>query len=379
VNVRSPWVSRVLVVLASLLAVLACLAIWVDRQLLNTDHWTDTSAALLRDRPIQGQLAKYLSDELFSNGAASARIAEALPPRLAPLAGPASAGLSDLAERLARRALSSGALQKLWVDTNRATHRQFVALTKGEGVVVQGSGVVLDLRPLLGEVAQRVGLGPDFVNRLPAGKGRLVVIRKDQLDTLESAADLLRGLPIVVIALMLIAFGTAVALAPERRRDVLRNCGIGLLIAGLFVLILRRLLGNHIVDAVAGHGVAAPAAADTWTIATSLLAAIATSTLLVGAAVIVGTWFAGPGERATGARRQVAPLLVERPGVVYAGLSVLLLIVLVWGPFEATRSWLGALVFTLLAAAGAFALDAQIRRELPPGPLRADARGRPPD
>lgn len=353
--------------LASVLAVFACLAIWVDRQLLNTDHWTDTSAALLRDPPIQGQLAKYLSDELFSSGAASERIAQALPPRLAPLAGPASAGLSDLAERLARRALSSGALQQLWIDANRATHRQFVALTKGEGVVVQGSGVVLDLRPLLGEVAQRVGLGPDFVNRLPAGKGRLVLIRKDQLDTLESAADLLRGLPIVVIALMLIALGTAVALAPERRREVLRNCGIGLLIAGLFVLILRRLLGDHIVDAVTGHGVAAPAAADTWTIATSLLAAIATSTLLVGAVVIVGTWFAGPGERATGARRRVAPLLVERPGVVYAGLSVLLLIVLVWGPFEATRSWLGALVFTLLAAAGAFALDAQIRRELPPG------------
>jgi hypothetical protein len=358
------------VVLASVLAVVACLAIWVDRQLLNTDHWTDTSAALLRDPPIQNQLAKYLSDELFSTGAASERIAQALPPRLAPLAGPASAGLSDLAERLARRALASGALQRLWVDANRATHRQFVALTKGEGVVVQGSGVVLDLRPLLGQVAQRVGLDPGFVTRLPAGKGQLVVIQKNQLDTLESFADFLRALPIVTLALMLIAFGTAVALAGERRREVLRNCGIGLVIAGLLVLILRRVLGNHIVDTVTAHGVAAPPASDTWSIATSLLAAIATSTVLIGAVLIAGTWFAGPGKRATVARRRVAPLVVERPGVVYAGLSVFLLIVLVWGPFEATRTWLGALVFTLLAAGGAFALDAQIRRELP---LRSSA------
>ena len=137
-------VPRLLVVLGSVLAVIATLAIWVDRQVLNTDHWTQTSAELLRDKAIQDELATYLSDQVFSSDAPEQRIAAALPPRLKPLAGPAASGLSNLSERIAKRMLASGAVQQLWVEANRITHAQFVALTEGKGVTVQGAGVVLD-------------------------------------------------------------------------------------------------------------------------------------------------------------------------------------------------------------------------------------------
>jgi hypothetical protein len=65
----------------------------------------------------------------------------------------------------------------------------------------------------------------------------------------------------------------------------------------------------------------------------------------------------------------VAPLVVERRGAVYAALSTFLLVVLLWGPFEATRSLLGALVFIALAAAGTYLLDRQIRAEEPGAPV----------
>ena len=44
-----------LIVVASLLTFLAIFAVWANRQLLNTDNWTDTSTELLENRVIRDQ------------------------------------------------------------------------------------------------------------------------------------------------------------------------------------------------------------------------------------------------------------------------------------------------------------------------------------
>ena len=92
--------------LASILAFAAILAIWANRQLLNTDNWTDTSTELLEHRVIRDQIAVYLVDQLYANVDVSAELRDALPERLQPLAGPAAGGLRELAERASKEALS---------------------------------------------------------------------------------------------------------------------------------------------------------------------------------------------------------------------------------------------------------------------------------
>src|SRR3982751_4980569 len=58
------WLPRILVGLASVVAILAIFAIWADRQLLNTDEWVKTSSALLRNEHVQKQSAEYLASQV---------------------------------------------------------------------------------------------------------------------------------------------------------------------------------------------------------------------------------------------------------------------------------------------------------------------------
>src|SRR3954468_11377038 len=97
--------ARILVVLASVVAFLAILAIWVNRQLLNTDNWAKTSTELLQQEQIRTQLSSYLIDQLYANVDVAGQLAGVLPPRAQPLAGPAASGLRDLANQAANEAL----------------------------------------------------------------------------------------------------------------------------------------------------------------------------------------------------------------------------------------------------------------------------------
>src|SRR3954452_24033418 len=92
------WAIRGLLVLATLVAVVAIFAVWANRQGLDAANWSDTSAQLLENQDVQDQLAAFLVDTAYSNIDVAGTLQTALPPRLAPIAGPAASGLRQLAE-----------------------------------------------------------------------------------------------------------------------------------------------------------------------------------------------------------------------------------------------------------------------------------------
>src|SRR3954451_10973197 len=96
---------RVLLIVATLLAMASIFALWANRQMLNADNWSDTSAAMLQDDTIRAQLSEFLVDQAYANVDVQAQLAQGLPPQLAPLAGPVSGALRSLGERVANRAL----------------------------------------------------------------------------------------------------------------------------------------------------------------------------------------------------------------------------------------------------------------------------------
>ncbi|HEX5145682.1 MAG TPA: hypothetical protein VFV85_01560, partial [Conexibacter sp.] len=279
-----PMRSRILVTLASLLAVVALLGSWVDRQLLNTDDWTSTSAALLRDDAVRVPLADELSAELADGSRTTQALQQILPPRLQPLAGPAGSVVADAVQRAVQRVLASARFQQLWVSANRLTHEQFVKLVKGQGVVIKGNGVVLDLRPLAKQIAAKVGIDPSVVDRLPPDRGRIVIVRPRGLRTLEKAGKALDVLSWLPGILALLLYALAVWWAgdrPDGRRRALLWSGGGLALAALLVLIVRRVVGNHVIGAVTGDGELEPTAQAVWHIATTLLAELAVVVLIV--------------------------------------------------------------------------------------------------
>jgi hypothetical protein len=351
---------------ASLLAFVGIFAVWANRQLLNTDNWTETSRDLIEDDAIQGQVALFLVDELYSSESVQLRLQEALPPRLDPLAAPAAGALRQVAERGTGELLGRPRAQALWVEANRRAHRRFTDVVEGGGdaVSTEGGEVTLDLKEMLEQTAARSGVGERLSERLPEDAARITIMSSDELGLVQDAVRLLKAVAIVLVVLVLALLALAVYLARGRRREALRACGIGLTVAGVAVLAVRSLAGDAIVDSLADSDAVRPATEAAWTISTYLLAEAATATVIYGVVLLLAAWLAGPARLAVAARQKLAPYLRE-PAYAYGALAVIVLLVLAWSPTPATRRVLPALVLIGLLAAGVEALRRQTAREHP--------------
>jgi len=361
---RRRRLSLVLVAVATVLAFLAIFAVWADQQLLDNDDWADTSSALLENDAIRGQVAGFLVDELYANVDVEGEISEALPPGAAAVAGPASGAISELADRGANRLLGRPRVQARWEEANRRAHAAFIKVIDGGGDVVStGEGdVVLDLKELLAETQGRLGVGGRAAEELPADAAQITVLRSDQLALAQDIVRLIESLVALLVLLTVSFFALAVGLARGRRREALRACGAGLVVAGTGALIARSLAGDLVVDDVATTAAVHPAAEATWTIATSLLEEVAAATIGYGIVVLASAWLGGPSATAVATRRALAPYLRE-PRLAYGGLGVLVLLALASAPAPATRRVVPTLVMVGLLAVGFELLRRQTARE----------------
>jgi putative oligomerization/nucleic acid binding protein len=360
-----------LIVVASLLAFLAIFAIWANRQLLDTDNWTETSSELLENDAIRTQVAGFLVDELYTNVDVKRDLEQVLqqvldPERAALLAGPAAGGLRGLAEDGVDRLLQRPVPQRVWEEANRRAQTRFLQIVEGDGDVVSTSGgeVTLDLKALLGQTQSNLGVGGRVQQQLPAGASEIVLLRSDQLELAQDAVWLLKTLAIVFTVLALGLFALAVYLARGWRRQALRACGFGLLFAGAAALVARSLAGGAVVNALATTESVEPAAQAAWDVGTSLHVQAASAAIAYGAVIVIAAWLAGPTGWAVGLRRQLAPYLRE-PRWAWGAYGVIVLILVAWGPTPAFRQILPALVLIALLALGVEALRRQTAREFP--------------
>jgi hypothetical protein len=356
-----------LVIVGTILAVVAIFSIWANRQALNTDNWVKTSDRVLANKEVEARLSAYLANQLTAHVDVKAELEKELPPQLDALAGPAAAGVDQLAPQIAERLLASPRVQSLWSTANRAAHETLLKLLDGGSGAISSEGgeVSLDLSELLKEVAGNLGVGEGLAEKLPAEAGKLTILRSDQISTAQGIAKLIRTLPIVLTLLVLILYGLAIWQAGPRRREVLRSVGIGLLAAGVLVLVLRSVAGHAIVNSLVAVPANKPAVEAVWSIATSLLATVATSAVAFGILVALATWLAGPTQIATRLRREAAPYVRDQPIAVAAAAFVLWLALIVWVPIAAFGKPLGVLLFAVLFAVGAELLRRQTRREFP--------------
>ena len=362
----------VLIVVASLLAFLAIFAVWANRQLLDTDNWTDTSSQLLEHDAVKEQLSIFLVGQLYANVDVAGRIEAVLPPRAAPLAGTVAGGLKGALEEGVERLLARPRAQQLWEDANRAAHTRFLQVVEDEGEVVstEGGDVTLDLKALLGASQEEVGVGGRVADRLPEDAAQLTVLHSDELGLAQDLVDLLKTLAWVLVGLALGLYVLAIFLARGWRREALRATGIGFAFAGLTVLVIRPFAGDALTDALAKTDSVKPAIEATWSIGTSLLQEAAAAVLAYGVVMFLAAWLAGPTGLAVASRRALAPYLRDRR-YAYGGLAAIVLLLLAWGPTPATRKPLGALLLIALLAAGVEVLRRQTAREHPDASIGA--------
>ena len=367
---RATAVWAILVV-AGVFLLLSSFAVWVNRVALNTGTFTDTSSSLLDDARIRTAVANRAVDELFANVDVQAEVEEQLPEDYKGLSGAASAGLRQASYQIVDRALEQPVFQELFQVAVQESHTTLVQVLEGGGdrVSTDEGEVVLDLREIIIEAADRIGIGDQVVDRIPADAGQILVLRSDELDTAQNVFQLLKTLAWVLPLLTLAAFGLAVWLADDRRRAI-RGVGWVVVVVGLLGLLAARLTKNYVVDSLVERRDDRQAAGNAWDILTELMRGSFRLLVVIGLLFVLAAWLAGPGRRALTVRGWLAPGLQNRAWayVVLAVLGFLLLFTA--SVVDFTR----LLVVALLVTLGAVWIEVTRRQTLREFP---DARGTP--
>ncbi len=368
------WLVRSMLGLAAVLSVVGIFAVWANRQLLDTSYWTATNTKLLENSAIQNELSSYLTDQIYANVNVAGEIRAGLPSELKPLAGPAAGGLRSVVEKGIVLALQQPRVQELWKKANEVTHKQFVNLIENKSSVIHtpgGGAVYLDLRPIVSELATRLGAPASTAEKIPSNVAQIKIVSSKSLETAQAGVRVLRSLALILPLLVLLLFAGAIGLASGRRSRTIVNVGIVCIGAALVVLVARTIIGNQVVNTLASTEAVRPAASAAWSIATSVLVDVAGAMIFIGVLVVLAGLLAGPASWARATRRSLAPYLRDRPDIAFGVVVVALLILFVWGPIEATQKLDGVLLITVLALFGMQMLRRQTAVEFPDAPSAA--------
>jgi hypothetical protein len=357
-----------LIVLASLLALVSALTVWSKQQLLDTDKFTSSSAKLLANDEIRATLSTRLVDLLDERVDVQSQLAEKLPPRAKSVAPAIAAAIQNSTAQVINAFLATSQAQALWERANRRAHGALVNVLEGKdaGPISTANGdVVLDLRPFIKRIAERLGVGDRLKERAPPDSGEIVLLKSDQLDAAQKAVRALNALSswlwLAVVALLALA----VYLAQGRRRAALEHVGIALLIVGVLLLVVRRFVGNAIVDSLAQTEASKPAVHAVWLIETDLLRDLALGLVFYGLFALLAGILAGPSRPAVAVRSWLAPTWRQRPVLVYVVAALLFLLFIAWGPSGGSRRLLGVLILAALVALGLEVWRRQTLREFP--------------
>jgi len=360
------WAPWAIIVVGTIILLLAALNVWVKRQALSTDAWTDASSRLLEDDEIRDAISLYVVNQLYENVDVGQELQQRLPPATKPLGPPLAAALEPALVRTTSALLGRPRVQQLWEQANRRAHQLFIAVLDGKhGVLVSTNGnVVLDLQPILNQLVEETGIGERVQERLPPDAAQIVVMKGNQLDVARKTVKAIRVMSYFLIFLVLALFAAAVWIARGRRRTMLLAIGASFLIVGLLVLVVRRVAGAYLVDALTNNPDAKDPVTATWAIGTELLRDVGINGVIYGVLIILAAWIAGPSRPAFALRRYSAPTMRDHPAIIYAGVAVLLLILLLSGPTDGQRVY-PLLVLCALAFVGVEVLRRQTDREFP--------------
>ena len=220
--------STACVACAVVALLLAVLAGYAQRALLDPEQFANRATAALRDERVRTLVAEKVTDELVLANAGDLVTAR------------------PIIERVTADVVGGSAFQSVFRaavrDVHRATFardRDTVTLTLADaGTVV---GAALDT------------LRPDLARRIEADR-RVTLIRRtldDRAASLAGAADRVELLAIVLAALSLVLAAAGVALAPDRRRAA-AQLGAGTALAGIAIVVGYSIARSIVLDTVSG-------------------------------------------------------------------------------------------------------------------------------
>ena len=361
-------VSRVLLGIATVVAVVASITTWVRTQGLDTDEWVETSTELLDEPELREALAEHIVDALYARVDMTEGMAELLPEDLQGLSGPIAAALRGPATDAVERLLRTDEIQALWALANRTTHETMVQILRdetGPGLSTAEGTVVLDLGEIVALVGERLGLSGSRLESLPPDAGTIVIFESNELDTAQRAVEFMDLLAWFLFIAVVALYAGVVYFDRGRRLEAVRNVGLSVLAVGVVVLLVRLIAVRMILDALIENPLQRSRVGVAAYVATDLLREIGWSEVFYGLLILLFAALLGEHPWATGTRRAIAPAFNQTPGRAAVAAAIILLLLLLWSPGRAFERWPTALMLVVLLGIGLYGLSRQVRREFP--------------
>src|SRR5215218_7292402 len=310
---RSRWwtaLAVVLIVLGCVLAPLAVISGWAKSTLTDTDSFVATYAPLAESPEVQNyvvdqaaaainenvnieQLTSDLIDgikELGTRPRASAA--------LDALKGPATQGIQNLIRNGISAFVSSDAFAETWERALRFSHTQLVATLSNDPqalIAAQSNGTIgIQLGPIVEDVkAALLARGLSIASRIPPVDRTIPIAQSDQIPTVQSAylAVVAIGGWLPWVALIFLTAGVLVA---RRRSVALVWAAIGLS-ASMLVLLIGFGIGRAmLLTSVPSALVPSSVTTLLYDTATAAMKDTALSALVLGVALAIIAWLAGP-------------------------------------------------------------------------------------
>jgi hypothetical protein len=361
------WLPVTLVVIATVIAVLSALTTWVRSQMLDTDQWASISNELLEEPEVTEALSLYITEQLFTQVDVAGELEALLPEDFSGLAGPIAGALRGPATDGVERILESDQFSALWERANRAAHETMVNIlrdeTRLESTSTADGTVTLDLGEVVTNVGAKIGIPQSALDRLPDDVGTITIFESDELASVQKAVQVLDFLSWFLFLVVVALYALAVYLARDRRPRMLRTVGVGLLLGGVTVLLVRGISIRAGVNAVVDDTTRRPLASLVAGVATELLRQTGWTGIVYGVLIIGFAALLGDHRWAVAIRRRLAQ---TSTALVAGGVAAVLLVLLWWSPGRALDRWVTALTLVALLIGAGIALTKRIREEFPP-------------
>ena len=357
-----------MIVAASVIGVLSAVNTWVERQLLDTEAWVETSSDLLADPEVRGALAAYLVDQVYETVDIDEELAGRMPDELDALAGLVAGALRQPATDGVERLLGTEVVASVWESVNRTAHETAVALLREEdvaGLSTEEGVIALRLGDLVKEVASELGVSEERLEQIPDDAGTIVILESDELATAQTAVQFIELMSVVFFVLVVGLYAAAVYLAGPRRREALRSVGVALAISGLVLWMVRRVAGRAVADSVGASTDGKAVALIVIDIATRYLGQIAAAAIVYGLVLVGFAALTGSTRVAIWLRTMLAPTLVDRPVAAGFATVAVFLVVAAVAPGELLERPWRAVLFLLLFVLGLVWLRRRLRDEFP--------------
>lgn len=305
---RSKWGGRsiaalIIFIIATLLTPVAVIGHWGHRTVIDSNVYIATVTPLAEDPALQEALSTAISDaileridtkELVSGFLGNLINNDALATQLA---GPLSSGIDGIIRGAVARFVASKQFQNLWVALNKAAQRGIVAVLQGgqSGPVrLEGDTVVLNIDSII-TAAQKdlvdAGISAAGSIELPKTDREIVLFQSSALPQIQFAyrlaSPILEWLPLILAIL----FGVAILLARKRPRMTFLT-GIALVAWAAILGYGMQVAQSGFTNALVGTPFEA-AATNFWSALFRYLISGLVTVLVLGAVLMLVSWFAG--------------------------------------------------------------------------------------